>query len=135
MNTIFDLKQKFRAPGLVATFMLALVWIATSGSLMAQYDGADGCLGACHWHEDQYRQWQTSGHRFILNEADVARHRDLPLPAGTDWVDFSYVIGGNKTKALFLDADGYLYTPSTGENQYNVLTGEWSDYHPGEQTP
>ena len=135
MKTIFELRQKTRGPGLLTALMLGLVWFATPGSLMAQYLGADGCLGACHLHEDQYREWQNSGHRFILNEAEVARHRSLPLPAGTDWVDFSYVVGGNKTKALFLDTDGYIYTPPGGENQYNLLTGEWTDFHPGEDKP
>jgi len=132
MNARFNETMKFRGAGALAVSLLGLFLLASSGSLFAQYLGADGCLGACHFHEEQYREWQTSGHRFILNEVDMARHRDLPLPEGTDWTDFSYVIGGHKTKALFLDDEGYIYTPSDGDNQYNILTGTWTDYHAGE---
>jgi len=132
----FDLRNSHGLPALV----LFLSLLAGPGTLLAQYIGADNCLGACHFHQEQYNQWLTSGHRFILTEGQQARHRNLPLPEqwledGKTWDDISYVIGGNKTKALYLDEEGHLYTPSSGNNQYNLLTGEWVDYHAGETKP
>ena len=128
MNT--NLKLSFRMRGL-ATFLLGLVLIAVSGPVIAQYQGAETCSSSS-CHRTQYRQWLTSGHHFILMEEEPAESRGVLTPPGTIWDDFSYMIGGHKTKALFLDRDGYIYTPSSGDNQYNLLTGEFSDYHAGE---
>jgi len=129
MNKTLNTRQTARGFGRLLPFLVGLALLCGSGTLLAQYEGADYCA-LCH--EEQYGQWLTSGHRFILSESQDASHRQLPLPEGMSWDDFSYVVGGNKTKALYLDNDGYLYTPSEGANQYNVLTGEWSDYHKGE---
>ena len=65
-------------------------------------------------------------------EGEDARHRELPLPEGLGWDDIGYVIEGNRPRALFLDDEGFLYTPSRGDNQYNLLTGKCVDYHAGE---
>jgi len=106
------------------------VLIALSGPVVAQYVGAESC-SASSCHRSEYRQWLTSGHHFILMEEEPSESRGVPTPPGTVWDDFSYMVGGHKTKALFLDRDGYIYTPSSGDNQYNLLTGEFSDYHAG----
>jgi hypothetical protein len=73
--------------------------------------------------------------------AEEAQHRNLPLPEGWDWEQISYVVGGYATKVLYLDQLGYIITntldrdgePVAGNNQYNLLTREWSDFFPGEQ--
>jgi len=111
---------------------------AISGTLLAEYEGAEFCSDC---HDQQYDDWITSGHRFILMAGVDAQHRPLPLPGGKAWDDISYVIGGYKTKTLYLDNEGYIITttfdeggdPLPGANQYNNLVGFWSDYHAGEE--
>jgi len=56
-------------------------------------------------------------------------------PAGTNWSDFSYTIGGYGWKMRWVQNDGFIYTPPTGQNQYNFETQTWSDYHAGETKP
>jgi len=122
--------------------------MGASGAALAQQDyvGAEYCAN-CHpldpSEPDNYADWRTSGHRFILQEGEFAQHRDLPLPNGLTWDDISYVVGGHSTKAIFLDDTGHVVTgavdefgdPVDGQNQYNLLTGEWSDFLPGEDKP
>lgn len=133
--------------GLLTGLVLGLVLVGGSGSLFAQdYVGAAFCAN-CHpldpSEADNYGDWRTSGHRFILQEGVHAQHRPLPLPAGRSWDEISFVIGGHATKALYLDETGKLITstvdreglPVDGMNQYNLLTGEWSDFLPGEDRP
>lgn len=97
------------------------------GIATAQYLGADQCTGC---HDAQYEDWMTSGHRFILMNGENASNRPLPLPQGEKWDDISYVVGGAKTKALYLDDQGYIM-----QEQFNLLTGEWSDAHSGGLVP
>ena len=64
-----------------------------------------------------------------------AATRPLPLPEGYDWSDVSYVVGGQRRKSIYVNNNGYCITDSGGlpeRNQYNLDTGEWSDFHPGE---
>jgi hypothetical protein len=80
----------------------------------------------------------VSGHPYKLRPAADAKLAPLPLPEGVSWDDVSYVIGGYKWKARFIGEDGYIITSPGGEdgkNQYNMMTGTWSDYHPGEVKP
>lgn len=131
-------------PGLV---LLGLISLAGSSALLAQdHVGAEYCA-QCHpldpSEADNYQDWRTSGHRFILQEGEFAQHRPLPLPEGLSWDDISFVVGGHAIKAIYLDQDGKIITgvtdrdglPVDGMNQYNLLTGEWSDYYPGEDKP
>jgi Cytochrome c3 len=129
MNMTSGSKPEFGGAAALVTLVLGVLLLAGTGSLAAQYQGAESCYDC---HDQQYYQWLTSGHRFILMRAEDARHRQLTLPDGLTWDDVRFVVGGNKTKALFLDPEGYLYTPASGANQYNLLTGDWSDYHAGE---
>jgi hypothetical protein len=149
---VYAMNIKSNFPGglltrLVPVLVLGLALVGSSGSLFAQeYVGAEYCA-QCHpldaSEADNYADWRTSGHRFILQEGEFAQHRPLPLPAGRHWDDISFVVGGHATKALYLDQDGKIITSATdrdglpvdGMNQYNLLTGEWSDYHPGEDKP
>jgi len=130
MITKLNIRPKLNEAGLLAFVAVALFFLAIPGAALAQdYEGAEYCIDC---HDTQYYDWLTSGHRFILQEGQDAQHRSLPLPEGLTWDDISYVIGGNRTKALYLDDEGYIYTPNRGENQFNVLTGEWVDYHAGQ---
>jgi hypothetical protein len=129
MSTSLGSIVKLRGAGTSAALILGLLLLAGSDDLSAQYQGADYCYD-CHGQE--YYQWLTSGHRFILMRGEDARNRQLRPPDGLTWDDIRFVVGGNKTRALFLDIEGYLYTPASGANQYNLLTGEWTDYHKGE---
>jgi len=128
----------------LAAVFAALLLLGASTSLLAQQDyvGAEYCA-QCHpldpSEADNYADWRTSGHRFILMEGDLAQNRPLPVPSGLIWDDISYVVGGLKNKAIYLDHEGYVITTTTdadgnlveGANQYNLNTGEWSDFDAG----
>ena len=148
MNTMSTFMLKSRGAGLWIGLLAGLLWLGSSGTLLAQQDyvGAAYCAN-CHpldpSEPDNYDDWRTSGHRFILQEGLEAQHRDLPLPDGKTWDEISFVIGGHSTKALYLDETGKIITstvdpegfPVDGMNQYNILTGEWSDFLPGQDKP
>jgi hypothetical protein len=129
MNMTLGPQPEFRGAAAAVTFLLGLLLLAGSGALSAQYEGAEYCYDC---QDQEYYQWLTSGHRFILMRGEDARHRQLTLPDGLTWDDVTFVVGGNRTRALCLDLEGNLYTPASGANQYNLLTGEWTDYHAGE---
>ena len=131
-----------------AALALGLVMLGGGGPLLAQQDyvGAEYCAN-CHpldpSEADNYADWRTSGHRIILQEGVDAQHRTIPLPGGFSWDDISYVVGGHSTKAIYLNDTGHVITstvdregnPVDGMNQFNLLTGEWSDFLPGEDKP
>ncbi len=57
----------------------------------------------------------------------------MPLPTGYGWDDISYVIGGYKWKARYIDNDGFIVTGGADSTtQYNMMTGRWVPYHAGE---
>jgi hypothetical protein len=84
-------------------------------------------------HNEQYQQWKASGHPFKLMKAEQAQNRPIPLPENYTWDEISYVIGGYKWKSRYMDENGYIITQGKGNEpgntQYNMLTGEWVDYH------
>ncbi|RKY20859.1 MAG: hypothetical protein DRQ55_06310 [Planctomycetota bacterium] len=98
-----------------------------------EYVGSDACKQC---HEAKWNDHRVSGHPFKLHKRSEVDTWSVPLPSGYDWDDISYVIGGHSYKIRFMDLDGYIITESpTGEpgnNQYNIATGEWVDYHAGE---
>ena len=52
-------------------------------------------------------------------------------PPGTSWDEYAYVMGGYGWKTTFVKKDGSQLTGA--ENvQYDLETGEWTAYHPGE---
>jgi len=130
--------RRFRSLGGMAAIVIGAVLLAFPMMVAAEapdysdYDGSPSCLGC---HGENFNQWTVSGHPYKLMKSEEARNRPIPLPEGMDWDDVTYVIGGYKWKSRYLDDEGYIYTPSDGNNQYNNLTGEWSDYHPGETRP
>ncbi len=100
------------------------------------YLGSETC-GRCH--QQIWSEFSVSGHPYKLMRAERARNRPIPLPDGYRWDDISYVIGGYKWKVRFMDTDGYIITETEdgepGMNQYNMLTGTWTDYNPGQLLP
>jgi hypothetical protein len=137
MKAMFKSLSNKAALRSIASLALGLIFAAVPAFVAAQYQGAEYCSGC---HSQQYHDWLTSGHKQILMEGVDAQHRSLPVPGDLLWDDISYVVGGNRTKALYLDDEGYFVTNSTdsqgrpvaGHNQFNLLTGEWSDYRAGE---
>ena len=99
------------------------------------YVGSKTCYDC---HPGKYNDFMVSGHPWSLRTADVAKNSPLPLPAGYDWEIISYTIGGYEWKVDYVDHKGYIITTAGGEpgnNQYNLMTGTWSDYQPGEEKP
>lgn len=97
-------------------------------SAAAGYVGSGTCAKC---HAEKYNNYMVSGHPWKLQPASEARLRPLPLPTGLTWDDISYVIGGYKWKARFIDKQGYIITKTgsgPGKNQYNLATGTWGDY-------
>lgn len=125
-------KSSFELPGrwAFATLILIAAFAAAPATVLAQeYQGAAYCMDC---HAAQYHDWLTSGHKQILMEGENAQHRSLPVPDGLSWDDISYVVGGNRTKALYLDDEGYIISGS--DAQFNLLTGEWVDFGTGSTT-
>ncbi len=117
---------------LLILFNAAVAWAASGEK---RYVGAKRC-GTCHAKE--YGEWKHSGHARILRKASDPEVRNIPLPAGYTRKNISYVIGGFRWKALFLDRDGYLVTSTPkgiGKNQYNLKDEKWVDYLPGQKIP
>jgi hypothetical protein len=102
----------------------------------AKYVGSEKCA-ACHM--DKYNDWKTSGHPYKLRHVSEARYEDVPLPKGYTWDDISYMIGGFRWKARFIDKKGYIITTDKQGNpmptQWNIASGEWVNYHAGEKKP
>jgi len=106
--------------------------------------GSSTC-GSCHGIE--HDMWEHSGHPYKLTKIEGESPVDqFPMPsayasdpvappAGTDWSDFSYTIGGFAWKMRWIQTDGYIYTPASGQNQYNFENQTFSDYHAGESKP
>lgn len=83
--------------------------------------------------------FEKSGHPYKLNKVDGAAptypNSTVPNPpAGSTWDDVTYVIGGYGWKARFLGTDGFIITAG-GDNQYNLATQGWVDYHQDELKP
>ena len=110
-------------------------------SPQARAQGYAGPQACAQCHIDRYNDYRASGHPKKLRPAAEARAWGVPLPEGYAWEDISYVIGGANWKARFVDTEGYIITKTgpgrdqPGKNQYNLATGRWVDYHPGEKKP
>ncbi|MBN1843724.1 MAG: cytochrome c3 family protein [Deltaproteobacteria bacterium] len=113
---------------LIAVFLESVSWAG-------EYAGAEQCKEC---HEEEYGQWQESGHAKILSRVDGSVAPPVTFPEGHDETTVSYVIGGLKWKTLFVDKNGYLITSnSTGErkSQFNKQSAQWVDYLPGQKVP
>lgn len=118
----------------------------------AEYVGSATC-GGCH--ADLYATFMQSGHPWKLNKVVDGQAPDYPftevaeLPQSYAWDDISYVIGGYKWKARFMNQDGFIITDwitSTAEisdttflNQFNFaneVVGKdagWVKYNSGRE--
>jgi hypothetical protein len=137
----------------IAGLVLGMISFLVPASVFGQFLGAEACKQC---HEAQYNTWTASGHPYKLMKGEEAKYRPIPLPGGFDWPDddgvlsdneISYVIGGYKWKSRYMDSQGYIITKTCEErepfdsgcterdgiNQYNYLTGEWVNYHAGEE--
>ncbi len=118
---------------IIVCFSLCMTLPQTSFAV-AEYVGSKKC-SECHLA--LYSDWRESGHHLQLRKAENAQHTSLPLPPGYSWDDLSYVIGGNKKKAQFVDLNGYIITSakdgSKDKTQYHLEDGTWSYYLPGEK--
>lgn len=121
---------------LALTGFTMLVSLMMLGSVVSanDYVGAHQCFSC---HQEQFNDWQASGHPFKLRKAEKVRFTGIPLPPGYAWEDISYVIGGANKKARFIDRQGYIITSnkdgSEAKTQYNMQDGSWSFYHKGEK--
>jgi hypothetical protein len=115
----------------------AAVLLSMAGPASAnKFVGSDACT-SCHLK--QYNDFVLSGHPYKLRKAEDAKVAGVALPEGYTWDDISYVIGGRNWKSRYIDKKGYIITMTgknrdvPGKNQFNLQTGTWSDYHPGEK--
>ncbi len=121
---------------LVVGSYLLLLGLLVMPAMANDYVGSDKCFKC---HEEQFNDWQSSGHPWKLRKVDKARYAMLPLPPGYTWDDISYVIGGANKKSRYIDKNGYIITSakdgSEAKTQYNLQNGKWSFYHKGEKKP
>jgi len=101
------------------------------------YVGSDVC-GGCH--TTTFNDFAKTGHPYKLNKVVDGQPPTYPFstvpapPAGYTWDDVTYVIGGYGWKARFIGLDGFIITAG-GQNQYNLATSGWVDYHKDEVKP
>ncbi len=118
--------------GLVVLF--GAIW---AGAAEPTYVGSKQC-STCH--SRIYDEFIASGHPYKLRPAEEARAAGLAKPSYVEWNEILYVIGGFDWKARYVGLDGYIITGSAdgsilGQNQYNLATEKFVDYHPGEKKP
>jgi hypothetical protein len=102
-----------------------------------EYVGSSTCQ-TCHvaTYDDVFK----SGHPYKVNKVVDGMAPTYPFssvpnpPDGYTWADVSYVIGGYGWKARFIGTDGYIITAG-GQNQWNLATQGWVDYHADEVKP
>ncbi len=101
------------------------------------YLGSEAC-GTCHGVI--LAEFRKSGHPYKLSKVVDGQPPARPFsqvpspPAGFTWNDVAYMIGGFGWKARFVGQDGFIITAG-GQNQYNLATGTFSDYHKDEKKP
>lgn len=108
----------------------------------ATFVGSEACAQC---HQAYYDAFITSGHPWILTPVIDAQAPAIPgnqvrtPPEGTTWADVSYVIGGFRWKALFVNQDGNIITGEaaqfTLDNERLEAGGVWEAYHAGEELP
>lgn len=107
-----------------------------------EFIGSEVCAD-CHTEMDLseagYNVVEEAGknaHAFALSAPDPqypigTNDAGIPLPPGSSWDEFEYVLGGFGWKATFVYKDGSQLT-GHGDVQYDLETGEWSAYRAGE---
>lgn len=107
----------------------------------AEFVGTQACAEC---HGDLVDSFNQTAHANIMTAVD-GEAPDFPFsnvpnpPEGYSWDDISYVIGGYRWKALFLDNQGFLITGDAA--QYNLendalgVDAAFVPFHTGEQLP
>lgn len=144
------LKLSLSISGSILGLAILLVLFTPAGvvsenpdSLVPEYIGSEACK-ECHASPELsgsgFNIWEEAGkeaHQFALslpNPAFPQGTNDTPLmppPDGSTWDDIAYVMGGFGWKATYIRKDGSQVTGASNA-QYNLETGEWTAYHPGE---
>ncbi|MBT3243808.1 MAG: hypothetical protein HN352_11680 [Bacteroidetes bacterium] len=96
-----------------------------------------GSAACAECHQEIYDIFIESGHPYKLNKVEgsqpvipftTAAGLQIPTPAGYNWADLTYIIGGYGWKVRFLDSEGYIIT-ANGDTQYNLEDGSQVAYH------
>ena len=138
MSKLVDRMRHYRIYGGMVTIVIGAVLLAYPMMAVAEapdYSAYTGSASCQTCHNENFQDWYRSGHPYKMMKAEQAQYRPIPLPTLKKWDEFSYIIGGYKWKSRYIQNDGYIFTPASGQNQYNYLTDTWSDYHPGETKP
>lgn len=100
----------------------------------ASYVGSEACFKC---HAGQYNDFIRSGHPLVLQKVSNVPIYGVPLPEGYYWEDISYIVGGVKKKAIYLDVDGYVISAKPDGTdiggQYNLQNGAWTHFARGER--
>jgi len=130
------LRRREKLVPAVISLLLALASPAAAATgEVSVYAGAARCAPC---HQEIFEHWSQTGHARILHRPGAIEVRDIPLPLGFSAEDISYIVGGFRWKALFLDRQGYFVTSSEsgpGANQFNLRSRHWVDFRPGEKIP
>ncbi len=114
---------------------LSFIPLSLHAAEPAGYAGVATCRPC---HQLIFDDWAASGHASILRKAADPQVAELPRIAGFERSDISYIVGGHRWKALFLDKKGYVITSTAtadGKNQYNVKSRTWSSSLSSKQVP
>lgn len=97
-----------------------------------------GSAACAECHQEIYDIFVKSGHPYKLNKVinnqqpsipfTTDEGLQIPTPAGYDWSNITYMIGGYGWKARFVDDNGYIIT-SQGDTQYNLEDKTQVAYH------
>ena len=98
----------------------ALVLPSEVVSSQAESNGYAGPQACAQCHSKNYNDYRASAHPKKLRPAAEARAFGVPLPPGWEWKDISYVIGGARWKARYVDLQGYIVTSTGIENRKRV---------------
>lgn len=125
--------------------LVAVILFGYSSMIAQQYAGSESCK-TCH--SAAYNNWKQSGHPYKIQKLDGTKGPSYPVlsapkvigsqvnytlksgipnpPAGLNWSDIGFVLGGYHSNARFIDKEGYLIW---GDNrQYNLATNKWVSY-------
>ena len=132
-----------RLDAYLLVFVVVCLLVPVNGMrAAAATDGYAGSSSCAKCHAMIYEAYRQSGHPYKIQKIEDGEPPTFPIgtslialepPAGMDWRDISYVIGGYGWKARFMDNEGYVLTGNE-DRQYNLpnerlgLRGGWTGY-------